>query len=182
MAIIGIDLSLTSTGLVQIGRCKESVTTIKTKPKDGSKIFRYEKIRKEIMSWVRRVDYVFIENYAFKINPKQTSSIVSLAELGGIVKWALTKRTGRIPFVVSPSTLKLFVSGHGHSKKEEMRLAAYKKWGKEFENSDECDAYGLALLGSMLIHGPDKEVLAYEKRCIDTVIKANPDAFEGVIL
>lgn len=181
MSIIGIDLSLTSTGLVRVGKT-ESVTTIKTKPKDGHNLARYEKIRKEICALVRRGDFVFVENYAFKINPKQTSSIVSLAELGGIVKWALVKRTGRIPFVVSPSTLKLFVSGHGHSKKEEMRLAAYKKWGKEFKNSDECDAYGLARLGVYLIYGPEKEVLAYEKRCIDTVIKANPDAFEGVVL
>lgn len=46
--------------------------------------------------------------------------------------------------VVSPGTLKKFVTGTGRCKKELILLKTYKKWGIEFDNNNLADAYGLA--------------------------------------
>lgn len=46
--------------------------------------------------------------------------------------------------VVSPGTLKKFVTGTGRCKKELMLLKVYKKWNVEFDNNNLCDAYSLA--------------------------------------
>jgi len=46
--------------------------------------------------------------------------------------------------ITTPTTLKKFITGKGNAKKELMLLKVYKKWGKEFDNNNICDAYSLA--------------------------------------
>ncbi len=46
--------------------------------------------------------------------------------------------------VITPTTLKKFVTGKGQAKKELMLLKTYKKWGEEFDDNNLADAYGLA--------------------------------------
>jgi crossover junction endodeoxyribonuclease RuvC len=43
----------------------------------------------------------------------------------------------------APTSLKKFVCT-GNAKKELMLKEVYKKWGMDFSNNDECDAYSLA--------------------------------------
>lgn len=176
--ILGLDLSLTCAGvcLMSANNCK--VTSIKTKPADGSHIIRYAKIISGIIDVIGpETDLcVAIENYTFHIDPKKTSSILTLAELGGAVKVAL----GLFPLiVVSPGTLKLFVTGNGHAKKEDMKLAAYKKYGREFKNNDECDAFGLADLAGSAFGIWHRDFLKYETRAIATVLKGNKEVLGG---
>jgi len=46
--------------------------------------------------------------------------------------------------IIAPGTLKKFVAGDGRAKKDLMLLKTYKKWGKEFDDDNLADAYGLA--------------------------------------
>ena len=48
--------------------------------------------------------------------------------------------------VITPGTLKKFITGKGTAKKELMLLNVYKKWNVEFEDNNLCDAYSLARL------------------------------------
>ena len=68
-----------------------------------------------------------------------------LGEVGGIVRLCLTRHKIKY-LVVSPMSLKKFVTGKGNAAadKEAMRRAVNKKWGVDFDQNDECDAYGLA--------------------------------------
>ncbi len=54
----------------------------------------------------------------------------------------------RTPLVVPPMTLKKFATGKGTSKKQEMLLQIYKRWGVEFLDDNAADAYALARLAS----------------------------------
>ena len=46
--------------------------------------------------------------------------------------------------IVTPGSLKKFITGTGTAKKELMLLNVYKKWGVEFTDNNLCDAYSLA--------------------------------------
>lgn len=46
--------------------------------------------------------------------------------------------------VITPGTLKKFVTGTGRAKKNLILLKVYKKWGVEFDNDNLADAYSLA--------------------------------------
>jgi Holliday junction resolvasome RuvABC endonuclease subunit len=70
----------------------------------------------------------------------------SIIELSGIIKYDLTARE-RTYVDVPPTILKKFITGKGNAKKEDIKLALYKKYQKEFKNSDEADAYALTMFG-----------------------------------
>jgi len=66
-----------------------------------------------------RPDYVAFEDYAFGA---QSSSIVSLGELVGVIKFVLTVRG--IPFrVYDPKTVKLYATGKGDAEKSDVTSA-----------------------------------------------------------
>ena len=46
--------------------------------------------------------------------------------------------------VITPGTLKKFVTGKGQCKKDLILLKVYKKWGEEFDDNNLADAYSLA--------------------------------------
>lgn len=66
----------------------------------------------------------------------------------------------RTPLVVPPLTLKKYATGKGTSKKQEMLLQIYKRWGVEFNDDNAADAYALARLsGSHSIDAVEKAVV-----------------------
>ncbi len=48
---------------------------------------------------------------------------------------------------VPPARLKQFVTGKGNAKKDVMAGFTAKRWDRCFHSSDECDAFGLCVLG-----------------------------------
>ncbi len=87
-------------------------------------------------------ELVVIEGYGFA----NKHTLVTLVEIGTAIRLMLY--INQVPWATAaPTTLKKFVSGKGNMKKDGMMLACYKQWG--FEGTDnECDAFGLAALGS----------------------------------
>ena len=147
---VGIDLSLTSTGLVFLtGDGMVDSFNIKTKPKNGSVTHRIAYIRDQIMnkfdtfSMVEdKPKFVAIEGYAMGIRGGRSFTI---GELGGVVKEHFRQR-GIDVYIVPPNNLKKFISGKGTGDKDMVRLELYKKYGLELPTNDEVDAAVLALM------------------------------------
>jgi Holliday junction resolvasome RuvABC endonuclease subunit len=84
-------------------------------------------------------------------------------ELGAVVKVALHD-TGLSPTIVPPTSLKKFTTGKGNAAKNEMLLGVYKKWGFEFSDDNEADAFALSRLAEAIDRGAttryEEEVIA----------------------
>jgi len=89
-------------------------------------------------------------------------------ELGGLVKMAL--HDFRLtPTIVPPTSLKKFTTSKGNAAKNEMLLAVYKKWGFEFKDDNEADAFALARLAESIDRGA---TLKYEAEVIAHLTEA----------
>lgn len=138
---IGIDLSLSSTGLA----VSDKTTTIMT-PTSGPE--RLALIRDGIMELVMSVEspYVFVEGYSFA---SRNSQAHALGELGGVVRVALWEQG--IPFVDVPPTVRAkFATGRGNASKAEVISAISARTGIVWTGKgadDRCDAWVLQEIG-----------------------------------
>ncbi len=83
-----------------------------------------------------------IEGYAYG-NQKTLAILVTIQTCIRIAIW----RAG-IPFIeVAPSSLHKFTIPGKSRKKEDMKLAAWRRWNFEHESNDVVDAYALAQVG-----------------------------------
>ena len=169
-SIIGLDLSISSTGFVKflVPTLNQSPLSfvIKTSAK-CTMMERLQQISEGILACVGATSLVFIEGYSYG-----SFNTEVLAQLGGIVKLEIYKMTGIAPIIVSPNTLKKFVLGSGKGQaKDAIKLGVYKRWGVEFKTDDETDAYALARLG-LQVCGVDKWEHEYERECIKALTVA----------
>jgi Holliday junction resolvasome RuvABC endonuclease subunit len=90
-------------------------------------------------------------------------SALVLGELAGIVKLSLwdffEEGNGylehlRTPLQIPPMTLKKYATGKGTSKKQEMLMQMYKRWGVEFNDDNAADSYALARLAAGIAIDP----------------------------
>ena len=169
--IIGLDLSLTSTGVAVYDEDTDCITTdvIKTCNKHTD-TERYYTILHRISNYFISKNVFFIEGYSFGSFSK-SSSMSKLIELGGIIKYDLWLKG--VPYIkVPPTTLKKFITGKGNAKKEDIKLAVYKKYGREFKTSDEADAFSLVVLGIKYCKTPSdkfKGITQSEEGCLAKV-------------
>jgi crossover junction endodeoxyribonuclease RuvC len=159
---LGLDLSLTGTGLVILedGKIVQQ-HLIKSKPvgdKPIDELNRILKIVYEIRNHLTgtMIHISVIENLAFGV--KNATSLTQLAALNYFVRNMLTHECGyQIPFVlVSPPSLKKFITGSGNAKKDVMLIETFKRYGVTILDDNECDAYGLAQVGLALLDGNSK--------------------------
>ena len=146
MKLIGIDLSLTSTGVSIDG--KTSIISTKTKGPE-----RLSVLTKTILQICldEQVECAIIESYSFASRNSQAHSI---GELGGCVR--MTLWDNGISYIdVPPTSRAKFATGKGNAGKTEVISAISSKTGLVFSGGgadDECDAWileqmGLAYLG-----------------------------------
>lgn len=140
---VGIDLSLTNTGLVILNEKSEIVKQelISTKPSDDieKRLLEIEEKLSFIPNIVR-LQNVYIEGLSFG---SKGQSILELGALHYIVRIFLYKKNINYK-TISPGTLKKFVTGKGNAKKNLMLMKVFKKWGIEFNDDNLCDAFSLA--------------------------------------
>lgn len=166
--VLGIDPSLTATALVRLDE-KDNFATRVVKPQYIG-IRRLIDIEQDVLSWAQGVNLIAIEGYAFGAG----ASREALGELGGVLKCALW-RAGLRAIVVPPAVAKKFATGRGNAKKDEMRLAVYKKWGldeQDLRTADEVDAYVLAqiaLVVALRRAGREVELLKYEAEALKSL-------------
>ncbi|MFH9413997.1 hypothetical protein [Streptomyces rochei] len=132
--IIGLDLSLRSTGIAGVGWTDH----IRTKRVGDARLAYLEE---GVVSFIRNADMVAMEGPSF-----------GHANLGGHEDMAglrvLVRRycyRHQIPYaVLPPSSLKLYVAGYGKASKGEVRSAVADRYGVHTEGTaryDEADAY-----------------------------------------
>lgn len=162
ITIIGIDLSLTSTG-VSFG---DTTTAIAPKCKGAE---RLDYVATELCSMIQDAPNpaVVIEGYSFASRNSQAHAI---GELGGVIRWHLWKRS--IPYVDVPPTCRAkFATGKGNASKSEVLSAISARTGIVWSGGsadDLCDAWilqecGLAHLGQSRYDWPQLNMSALEK-------------------
>src|SRR3990167_3809731 len=159
---LGLDLSLTGTGLVILNEKKEVVEQklIKSKktgdtPKE--ELERLIGIREEIQTIVDDVSNNFkrsrpkmaaIEGPAFMV--RNATALVQLGALSYMIRELLYARS--IPFViVAPTTLKKFITGKGSSDKNVVLMEIFKRYGQTFTDDNLGDAYALARVADTIL-------------------------------
>jgi Holliday junction resolvasome RuvABC endonuclease subunit len=149
MIYIGIDLSLTGTGIVVLDEQGNVLD------KDLISTKASHKIEDRLKTIWNRLKYI-IWDFADKPVPgchiaieglsfgSRGTSMLELAGLHYLIRYMIDREFCGVRHVVPPQTLKKFVCGKGNVKKEQMLLQTYKKWGMEFQDNNICDAYCLA--------------------------------------
>lgn len=190
--VVGIDPSLTSLGFARISEdgSVQVVDTFGTKADYGIMPERWLVIIKGVLAHIKPNDIVFIEDYAYgkatgtkKKGEKSDSSVITLAELGGVLKLSVFNRTKRFPLTVASSTLKSYL-GDGKMKKDLMPKEIYKKIGIDCKTHDEYVALALADLGWLVSGRPPlrDKWYQYEVKACKTVrdkVRKNPELFLG---
>lgn len=155
MSVIGIDQSLTGTGIVEISNdgSINRMQLIKTgKMRD---VARLSYITDSIVSFCKETKERFVvarEGYSFGSKGRAT---FSLGELGGCVDLKLFEQ--KIPLLVEyytlpPTVVRKFALGLGNIKKDSSYLLkVYNKFKIEFPDDNQADAFMIArtLLGFM---------------------------------
>lgn len=140
--VMGIDPSLTSTGLVVLSNSELiSSETIGIKEKGIARLLELQNIL-EGRLFTYKPDLVVIEGYAFA----RSNQAHQMGELGGMIRMLLTQK--RVPWIeVAPTQVKKFATGKGNAAKDLILMNVYKRWGVEFDSNDIADAYVLARIG-----------------------------------
>ena len=156
MRLLGLDLSLTSTGY-----CIEGETGIIAPKLKGAE--RLSKVSDEIIKIIttHSIEAVIIEGYSFASRNSQAHSI---GEMGGAVRMKLWEMGA--PYVEVPPTCRAkFATGKGNAGKTEVISAISAKTGLTFLGAgadDECDAWILRQMGLAYV-GESKEYWTKEQ-------------------
>lgn len=171
MKSIGLDLSLTGTGVVVLNDGKldaqTSIKSSKTGKKHSDEIERLRTIVSDIMEYVdeHKPDVAVIEGIAFMA--KNTTALAQLAGLNYMVRSALVDRD--IPFlIVAPTSLKKFVTGSGNAPKDTIMLEIYKRWHVTLLDNNIADAYALAQVG-LAVSDSERKITKFQKEVIDLI-------------
>jgi len=139
---VGIDPSIKATGIVVLDKdaniIEQKLFSIKDDPFEKS-LLKYEEEIKFIRNIIS-LQAVYLEGAAFQAKGQ---AVLQMGTLHFLTRLFLFKNDLNYK-IIAPGTLKKFVTGNGHAKKELMLLKTFKKWGAEFEDNNICDAYGLA--------------------------------------
>lgn len=138
MRVVGLDLSLTSTGVCDDEGARRLQVPL---PKNATETQRARRLR-DLSVLVDRAcrdaDLVVMEGHSFH---SQNTHAHSMGELHGVVKVCLLQRG--VPFViVAPTQLKKFATGRGNADKDAVLVAAVNH-GAKVNNTDCADAWWL---------------------------------------
>jgi len=164
MRLVGIDASLTSTGVCACYAENEYETiALKTKLKSTERLIF---LRNELEVICSYADYVFIEGYSFG---SKGNALYQIGELGGVIRVRLHEM-GINLLVVSPTQLKQFITERGNAPKELMAAWVQKRYGRIFSTNDETDAFCLVKLGQAYL-GLDTELTAVQQKVVEGLKK-----------
>lgn len=160
MKIVGVDASLTSTGICVLNNTKTETRVVASKLIGVKRLIE---IRNEIMKLCTGSDLVVIESYSYGSTQKSHQ----IGELGGILR-VMFHELGQKYIEVAPTAVKKFATGKGNANKEKVAVGVYKHWGQEFETNDEADAAVLAYIGRAYL-GEGEGLTAYQAEVIATI-------------
>ena len=164
--IVGIDASLTSTGIAILHCGNEPITTAVKNSLTGTSRLIY--VRDYVKQVIEGADLAVIEGYAFS----KGDFAHAKGELGGVLRLMIVD-SGMKLLEVTPNQLKKFAVGDHNASKEKVAVGVYKRWGKEFKENDETDAYILAEIGRAYL-GLEDKLTAYQQEVIDALRGIEP--------
>lgn len=150
--VVGIDPSLKGFAMVAMYEDKEVVekemSTEATKTLQG-RVTRLRTLANFAEDFIKEhvPELCLIEGYAFGAKGQ---SVSKMYELGGVVRdriVGLADDTVEIP----PSNLKRFLTGRGNAPKMDIMQKLVRRFDREFKSDNLADAFGLALLGSVVL-------------------------------
>lgn len=145
MRVVALDLSLTATGVADSERPLEPRVLSPPRGQDRG-MARLMWFVQETELVTRKADLVVIEGYAYGA---KGSAVISLGELGGVVRLGLYSR-GRTYVDVPPPVLKTIATGKGNTKKEAVLAEAIRRLG--YRGSDNNCADAMWLMQAARIH------------------------------
>lgn len=163
--VVAFDLSLTSTGVAD----RAGTFRIRSKKTGEARLVEIrdavlatchdhrtldEQLHCTIYGCPAKPDLVVLEGYSYG-SPNQAHPV---GELGGVVKTGLYE-AGIHYEVVPPAVIKVWATGKGNAKKDDMLLAAVRRLDYQGNSHDEADSlilYSLAMhvLGSPIVTMP----------------------------
>lgn len=161
--ILGIDLSLTGTGLALItpaptpgiAACLQFSCQYYAPlnlylgrihaPAEMGAFPRWRRIAESILVWASFADMIVIEGYSYG----SFAGTRACVEIGGIVRYHLLE-AGKSPIEVAPTTLKKFILGKGVGEKSLMQMRILERYGCAIEDNNIADAFGLAKIGEAI--------------------------------
>jgi len=158
MTIIGIDPSLTSTGIAIIDE-KENIKhfALKTKVSDGttirrilSQIFKFKNFLKNYSA----PHYFFMEDYAYGVSGGKggKSKLATMGEVSALYKLTSIHITGKEPYPVPIGSWKSFLCGKGNLKSDSFKLEVFKKYNISCDTNDEAVAIAIADFGYAFLY------------------------------
>lgn len=162
MNVVGLDLSLTSTGIAYADGTTCSITS---KQRGAA---RLADLRNRIVAEVvydGAPNLVAVEGYSYgSVNGGER-----IGELGGVIRVALFDHG--IPYVeVSPNSVKLYAAGVGNADKDKVLSAAVLRAGFEMSN-DEADAWWLRAMTLDFYGEPPVAMPAKNRAALSAVVK-----------
>lgn len=155
--VVGLDLSLTSTGMARVTRSGESVhvevARVRTKLKDFD---RLDFLLDQIHQFTHDADLVVVEGLAFAAHDTNRQG----AGLHWMVRHGLWK--AEVPTAVCPPTVRAkYAAGKGGAGKDEVLAAVIRRYGVpldvEITGNDVADALTMAAMGWRWLGRPVEE-------------------------
>lgn len=143
ISVIGLDLSLASTG---VASNRGWVGRIVTKPDPGAGFFtRLRQIKAEVLDHVRGADLVVVEGLSLG---SQTGQHMTRAGMWHLVMEAID--AADVPWAqVSPAGVKQYATGKGNAGKDLVLASVIRRFPTvEVSGNDEADALVLAAMGA----------------------------------
>ena len=161
--VLGIDLSLTSSGIAIIANHRVWCTTLKPKASGHD---RLELICEKITDWAADADLILIE--AAVSLPKGGNAII----MGG-AWWVVTHalwHEAQDYVVVQPSQLKKYASGKGNASKDMVGYEAVRRFpGVMITDNNQADALWLAHMGCDWLGWPMITLPQLNRTALDTI-------------
>jgi Holliday junction resolvasome RuvABC endonuclease subunit len=163
MRILGLDLSLRSTGYVLLDEDDVAWYGVV-----GSDTLRESERLAMFDRWIReqlrdkRFTHVAVEGYSYG-TPQGHTHAFGIGELGGVMKLAIHQ--AGIPMqVIAPGTWKKVLCGNGSLSKKNSAVELYKRYAIEFHSQDTLDAWAVAMCRRRQLLGLDKPEPKTRKR------------------
>lgn len=160
MGIVGLDLSLTSTGVA----VRDETFVLKPKLFGVERLDWFRWQLTDVLMVVPDPE-VLIEGYSFGSKKSQAHAI---GELGGVVRLLLFDLG--IPFVEVPPTCRAkFATGKGNASKSAVVSAVSARTGRVWEVDDEVDAFILQEMGLTHLGSPRYAWPAENRKALDKI-------------
>lgn len=159
-SVLGLDLSLTSTGYCYRNPDQE-ITSGTIVCGDLRGIERLSWLEEQLIQVCREADrdpdfsltHAIVEGYSMGVKRGNPGRVFDLGEWGGVARMALWKQDVGI-LCAPPAQVKMFATGNGGSKikKPEVRQGILDTWNYDIPNHDEADAFVLMHLGEAMVN------------------------------